>query len=218
MAVDSFPSIGVVTTCHTYYQFLDRWCAGVRGLQTKPDQVVIAATDAVEVIKNVEGKLPEYKVVECDEPFTLGGYLNAAVAACETDWVCWIGVDDRYRPQALNGIRFMDADVVGLGMQWPDGRVWMPQQRSADEVLAVTENLFPCGSAFRRELWEILPFQPELGPFEDWALWVGFAALGAKFMASGRVDFDYSQHADQIQPPLEPTRGYIAEWARGLVR
>jgi len=210
------PTVGVVTTVHTYHHFLDRWAAGVRGLQEKPDRIVIAATSPNEVHRNLDGRLDGYKVVQAQEPFGLGAYLNTAIDACRTDIIVWIGVDDRYRPQALNGLRFMDADVIGMGMQYPSGRQWIPSAPTAQQVLKVQENLLPCGSAFHRKFWAARPFQPHLAPFEDWALWVGFAALGARFATTKRIDFDYSQHADQIVPPLEPTRTRIAEWAKGL--
>jgi hypothetical protein len=210
------PTIGVVTTVHTYTHFLDQWAAGVRGLQEQPDRIVIAATDPEQVRKHLDGKLPHYTVVQANEPFGLGKYLNTAIDSCRTDLIVWAGVDDRYRPQALNGLRFIDADVIGMGMRYVSGREWIPSEPTAAQVLQVQENLLPCGSAFQRKFWAARPFQPDLAPFEDWALWVGFAALGARFASTKRIDFDYNQHADQIVPPLEPTRTRIAEWAKGL--
>jgi hypothetical protein len=213
---DGLPTIGVVTTCHTYTKFLPAWAGSVRNLNTQPDRIVIAATKPEEVTNAIGTGLEDYTVVRGDEPFTLGGYLNAAVAACDTDWIVWIGADDRYRGHALDGLRFAQADVVAMGMQFGRGGFWHPHGFTAADVLAVNDNFVPCGSAFRRRLWEQIPFQPQLAPFEDWALWVGFAHLGATFTNTGRIDFDYGQHADQIQPPKEPTRSRIAEWAKGL--
>lgn len=208
------PTIGVVTTCHTYTHFLAGWCGSVRNLNTKPDKVVIACTDEATTRAAID--LPEFTLVQVDEPFGLGKYLNAAIAACETDWIVWIGADDRYRMHALDGLRFSQADVVAMGLQFGHGGAWHPHAVSPDAVLAVNENYVPCGSAFRRRLWQQIPFQPHLAPFEDWALWVGFAHLGATFTSTGRIDFDYGQHPDQIVPDMEPTRSRIAEWAKGL--
>jgi len=210
------PTVGIVTTVHTYEHFLERWAAGVRGLQDKPDRIVIVATNPDSVREKLQGKLDGFTVVQGQEPFGLGKYLNTAFHHCRTDIVAWVGVDDRYRPQALNGLRFMDADVMAMGMKYANGREWIPGDITAGDVLKVQENLVPCGSAFYRKFWAARPFQPHLAPFEDWALWVGFAALGARFATTKRIDFDYSQHADQIVPPLEPTRTRIAEWAKGL--
>ena len=214
---EPLPTIGIITACHTYTHFLEQWCAGVRGLNTQPDQIVIAATDPLEVIKAVDSKIQHYEVICPHTDFGLGAYLNAAVRACETDWIVWIGVDDRYRPHALDGLRFVTADVRAMGMQYGAGHYWIPPAVDAEQILMVNENLIPCGSAFRRDLWKKQPFNPEMAPFEDWALWVGFAALGASFSTTARVDFDYAQHPDQIVPPTEPTRSRIREWSKTLL-
>lgn len=214
--VDRLPTVGVVAACHTYTHFLERWAASIRGLHTQPERIVIAATDPQAVQAELTGKLPYFKVVQADEPFGLGKYLNTAINACHTDLIAWVGIDDRYRPAALDGIKFMDADVIAMGMKYANGREWRPGAVTAEQVLQVQENLVPCGSPFKRKFWAARPFQPHLAPFEDWALWVGFAALGARFAATGRLDFDYNQHDQQIVPPLEPTRTRIAEWAKEL--
>lgn len=217
-AAEQLPTVGIVTACHTYTHFLEQWCAGIRGLNTKPDQIVIAASDPTEVLQTVEGKLPDYKVTKPRTDFVLGSYLNHAIEACETDWIIWIGVDDRYRPHALDGLKFVNQDVRAMGMRYTNGREWIPSNLSADQILRVTANEIPCGSAFRRALWEKYPFNTEMAPFEDWALWIGFAALGATFTSSGRVDFDYAEHPAQITPPLEPTRTRIREWSKTLMK
>lgn len=213
---DGLPTIGVVTTCHTYLHHLASWCGFVRNLNTAPDKVVIAATDVEAVTAITAQELPSAEVIQGAPPFGLGAYLNTAIAACETDWIAWIGADDRYRAHALDGLRFANADVVAMGMQFAQGGAWHPTPVAPSAVLGVRENFVPCGSPFRRSLWEQIPFQPDLAPFEDWALWVGFAHLGATFASSGRIDFDYGQHPDQIVPDMEPTRSRIAEWAKGL--
>jgi glycosyltransferase involved in cell wall biosynthesis len=212
--VTELPTIGIVTTCHTYTSFLPGWCGSVHNLNTAPDRVVVACTDPATTGSAMT--LDDYELVQVAEPFGLGKYLNAAIEKCDTDWIVWIGADDRYRMHALDGLRFSQADVVAMGMQFSQGGYWHPTEVSPSAVLAVNENFIPCGSAFRRSLWQQIPFQPHLAPFEDWALWVGFAHLGARFASTGRIDFDYGQHPDQIVPDMEPTRSRIAEWAKGL--
>lgn len=202
-------SVGIITTVHTYTHFLPGWCESIAALTTQPDAVVIAATNPTDVAPLLT---IDATVVQAGSAFSFGGYLNTATAACPTDWVAWIGVDDRYRPHALDDVDRDDADVVAFGMQYEQGGTWMPNVTHID----MAANYVPCGSPFRRALWERLPFQPHLAPFEDWALWAGFAHLGARFTTTGRIDFDYAQHADQIVPPMEPTRTRIAEWLTTL--
>lgn len=206
------PTIGIVTTVGSYEKFLPGWCTSVRGLQRAPDRVVIAAHDADTVFGITEKELPGTQVVPVEREFHFAHYLNAAIAECDTDWIAWIGVDDRYWPHALNGIDIIETDIYVYGMRVTTGGVW----HGSDIDKALDYNPAPCGSPFRRWIWEAIPFQEHLSPFEDWAFWVGARALGATSKQTGRIDFDYAQHPDQIVPPEEPTATRIREWAATL--
>jgi hypothetical protein len=208
------PTVGIITTVGTYEKFLPQWCISVRGLQRQPDQIVIAAQNPEAVTTITKKELPQATVLEIKEPFQFGTYLNYAVEACETEWISWIGVDDRYRPQALNGIDIIDVDIYTFGMRLTDGREW----HGGDIDEALEHNPIPCGSPFRRWIWESIPFQPELTPFEDWAFWVGAQHVGAVSKKTRRIDFDYRLHEDQIVPPMEPTATKIRQWAQTLTR
>ena len=207
-------TVAVVTTCHTYEAFLPGWVESVEGLDRQPDEVVIACTNPDTVSEAISDTLINVRVVGVQEPFSLAKYVNAAVSVTDCDFVAWIGADDRYLPHALT--LSYDADVIGLGMQWQHGGAWVPSVESREKILEVSSNPVPCGSVFRRSLWEAIPFQEELSPFEDWGFWVGCAWQGAQFSVTGRVDFLYGQHAEQIQPPTEPTRSKIVSWVQSL--
>lgn len=202
-------SIGVITTVHTYTEFVPRWCESVAALNTTPDEIVIAATDPTAVANVVT--VPA-RVVQAGPTFSFGTYLNTAIEQCNTDWIAWIGVDDQYRAHALDNITSSDADVVAFGMHIERQHDYLPELRPVD----LESCWIPCGSPFRRTMWEQLPFQPQLAPFEDWAFWVGLNHLGARFTTTGRIDFQYAQHAQQIVPPQEPTRTRIGEWLATL--
>lgn len=209
-------TVGIIATCHTYFHFLDQWAASIRKLETQPDQVVLAVTDVEETVHRFDNPLPNLTMVQADPPFGLGKYLNRAIQACETDWIVWAGIDDHYRPHALNGLDSTDGDVVAFGIQYSSGQRWIPTHIDAAQILTVTTNLIPSGSPFRRVLWEKEPFNVDLEPFEDWALWVGFAAAGAQFCWTDQIDYDYTLHPQQIVPPMEPTRTRIKHWAETL--
>ena len=207
-------SIGVVTTVGTYEEFLPGWCQSVRNLRRQPDRIVIAAHHPEKVHRILKAEHLTAAVIPVKEEFMLSRYLNKAISHCHTDWISWIGVDDRYRPCALDGLDNLtgEADVFIYGMQLADGRQWLGGELDQ----AIEYNPVPCGSPFRRWIWEKLPFQPELFPFEDWAFWVGAQHLNAKPVRSGRIDFDYAQHPNQRVPPLEPTATKIRKWAASL--
>lgn len=207
-------TVGIVTTVYSYEKFLFGWCASIRALERQPDKVIVAAHNHESVAKILTTELPQAIVVPVAESFVLSHYLNKAVEACNTDWVGWIGVDDRYRPTAFNGIDQCNADIFGFGMRYSDsGNEW---HYSNDLHCCSYYNPIPCGSPFRRWIWEKLPFQTQLMPFEDWAFWTGAHVLGATAEGTGRIDFDYARHAAQIEPPQEPTASKIRAWAREL--
>jgi hypothetical protein len=202
------PTVGIVAVCYSYDEYILGWAESIKNLTTAPDKIVLVCATA-------PSELPiDVDVRVSDEPFTFGGWLNLAVDACDTDWIVWVCVDDLYRPNALDGIAERTEDVIAFGMESSLG-VWLPVV-SPESILEMNANLIPCGSPFRRSLWERLPFQPQHGPYEDWALWVGFAAIGATFGTSGRIDFDYRWH-DDTPTALEPLRTQISNWIRSLV-
>ena len=209
-------TIGIVTTCHTYTEFIPAWSASVAELNRQPDEVLIACTNPADVIAALDPRLHDVTVVSVPEPFMLSKYLNYAVQGIDTDWVAWIGCDDRYRPTAFDDLDLANSDVICFGMEWPNGCTTIPSAPTPQRVLSVSDNPVLCGSPFRRSLWETHPFNPDLFPFEDWGFWVGCAAQGARFTATGRVDFDYATHGAQNHPPQEPTRTKIAEWLNSL--
>lgn len=209
-------TIGVVTTCHTYSHFIPAWSASVAELNRKPDEVIIACTNPANVIPQIDPRLRDVTVISVPQPFLLSKYLNRAIQALDTDWVAWIGADDTYRPTALDDLPTMHSDVIGFGMEWSNGSAWIPRIPLRESILQVEHNHIPCGSLFRKSLWQKLPFNEDLAPFEDWGFWVGCAAQGARFATTGRIDFDYSTHGAQNHPPQEPTRTKIREWLNSL--
>lgn len=180
----------------------------VNALTVKPDEIVLVT----------DGVVPNFHctLVSTDKPWNLGDWYNLGFAVASGDWVVWTGADDRLRPHALDQVPTCQADVLALGLQYNTGQRWLPQQVTADQVLQVSQNLVPCGSPVRRSLWQGIPFQPQLYPFDDWAFWVGCAAQGATFATTHTIDVDYDYGPGHIDPPLEPTRTQIAEWAKGL--
>lgn len=202
-------SLGVVVAASDQYaSWLPRWAASVADLTTKPDGVVIVA-------ESDPGPLGiDYDLVIVTPPFDFATYYNAAVKACDTDWVSWVGVDDTYRPTALDGIERDDADVVALGFQYDTGQTWIPNP-SRESVLRLDANQVTCGSPFRRSLWKSAPLRSDFGPLADWGFYAGLAALGARFASTGRIDVDYT-YLGHSAPPDEPTRTHIRDWLQSL--
>ena len=141
-------TIGVVTVASDLYaHHLPGWAASVAALTTQPDQIVIGA-------QSVPVGLPlgTYTYAPLPGEFDFADWYNRVAEACDTDWICWIGSDDRYRPHALDDIERDDADVVAFGLQYDTGQVWLPGAVTAHDVLSLRANLIPCGSPIRRSM------------------------------------------------------------------
>lgn len=202
-------SISLVLCCSKQYEHhLDGYMAAVAQLHRQPDEVIVVTDNAVPAF--------DCTLIRTTKPWVLGDWYNLGFAAATCDWVVWTGADDRLMPHALDQVDACDADVLAFGLQYSTGQRWMPFAPTAEQVLRVEENLVPCGSPVRRELWQEMPFHSEFYPFDDWAFWVGCAAQGATFATTHTLDVDYDYGPGHINPPLEPTRTQIAKWAKGL--
>ena len=124
----SSESIGVVGICHGYPEKINGWVAAVRDLQTKPDEIVLVLWTGID---KTELDLDGIKVIDWNGDFEYSNMMNFAIENCQTDWIAWIGIDDRYRPWALNKLKETDADVLALGFQYDTGQVWLPNKTNS---------------------------------------------------------------------------------------
>ena len=213
-------TIGVVTTCHTYVQYIGPWLESIRALTRTPDKVVIAATD-VELVRDYVGDhwwAHDVLVVQGPRPFRWGSALDAAIEACETDWITWIGIDDVYKPWALDGWEDSHADIIAFGLEAPAikyARTYSGIPQRTELLDTERRNGITAGSPIRRSLWEQLKFDSETwGPLEDWAFTVRAAQLGATVDITGRVDFEYAVHDGQNRFDEESFAKRLEQWKR----
>lgn len=181
-------SLGVVGVCHSYPHHIPGWLKSVRELNRKPDEIVLVLYNEIDETQyNLQG----VKVIKWYKDFEYSNMMNLAFEACNTDWIAWIGIDDRYRPHALDKIDSCEADVLALGFQYDTGQIWNPTPTNAEQILSLHANMIPCGSPVRRWLWEKQPFEQRIAPFDDWCFWVGTAVNGATYDATSDIDVDY---------------------------
>jgi hypothetical protein len=170
----------------THDQFIEDWTLGVEALDPFPENVVVACDRSRRVLC---GRL----FASCDWKHPQAFYLQQALELVETEWVWIHDIDDKARPDALEGIQFVDADVWQFGYERSDGEVYIPPQLEASEVLFADSNPFVAGSCIRTaKLREVGGF-PDVA-LQDWALWRRLALASATFQSSGRVHFDYRRH------------------------
>lgn len=179
-------AVTLVTTCWgDYADELPFWLEAVDDLDPAADAVVIAGTVN-------PGTSAEWMRWDTD-PAHPADALNSAVAAVETEWVCCVDVDDR-PGRSLLAVDLADvADVIAVGVRYGDSsRVWVPQNATAERVLASGENLVTAGSLFRKSMWErVNGYHAEDGWVYDWGLWRRMAAAGARFRCSGTVGYTH---------------------------
>lgn len=201
-------SLGVVSICHSYPEKIDGWLKSVRALNRKPDEIVLVLWNAID-LDSLD--LHNVKVVLWDGDFAYSDMMNLAFENCQTDWVSWIGIDDRYRPHALDKIDSCQTDVLALGFQYDTGQIWTPAKTHAEEILALHANMIPCGSPVRRWLWERQPFEQRIAPFDDWCFWVGTAVNNATYDATLDIDVDY-EYAGHWVPNDAEARATVLQY------
>lgn len=201
-------SLGIVGICHGYPEKINGWVASIRDLQRQPDEVVLVLWREID---QTELDIDGIKIVLWDGDFEYSNMMNLAIQNCNTDWIAWIGVDDTYRPWALNKIAETDADVLALGFQYDTGQVWLPNKTNAEEILSMRANMIPCGSPFKRWLWEKIPFDQSIAPSDDWVFWLGTAISGATYDSTFQIDVDY-EYAGHWVPDEVEARARISDW------
>ena len=71
--------------------------------------------------------------------------------------------------------------------------------------------MIPCGSPFRKWLWEKIAFDQSIAPFDDWIFWLGTALLEATYDATFNIDVDY-EYAGHWVPNDAHARATISDW------
>jgi hypothetical protein len=187
-------SVGIVTVAYgdTYRAFLPEWLEAVNQLTKKPDQITIV-TDQIN--KNIA--LDNLVWVEAQGIHKIHPqiYVNQAITATDTDWICKMDVDDLIRPHALNNFEKNPCDVYMFGMYHNKINMYA-QKITAQHVIESRHNLVFSGSPFRKWVWKQAPFLDMI--YEDWLFWIEAAKNGATFCQSETIDYEYRTHSNNI--------------------
>ena len=201
-------TLGVVSICHGYPQDIPGFIESVRSLNRKPDKVVLVLFHEID---RTDLDLDGITVIDWQGDFAFSDMMNLAFENCQTDWVSWVGIDDRYRPHALDKIDTCAADVLALGFQYDTGQIWTPANVTNEQVQSLHANMITCGSPVRRWLWERNPFDQTIAPFDDWCFWVGTAVSGATYDCTLNIDVDYA-YAGHTVPSDSLARATVAQY------
>jgi hypothetical protein len=201
-------TLGIVGICHSYPEKIAGWLDSIRALNRKPDEIVLVLWTGIDTSLL---DLNNLKVVFWDDDFAYSDMMNLAFENCKTDWISWIGIDDRYRPHAFDKIDSCTADVLALGFQYDTGQIWTPANVTGEQILSLFANMLTCGSPVRRWLWEKQPFEQRIAPFDDWCFWIGTALSGATYDSTLDIDVDY-EYAGHWVPNDGEARATVTQY------
>ena len=170
-----------------YDQYLERWAAAINNLETKPARVIVCSDrprqiDVAEVL---------HKPIESDWQVPNPHYANFICNYADTEWMLLMDIDDQIKPDCLNDLNKVEADVWLMGIDVNGQEKYLPPHLS-NEFIASDPNCYFCfGSPFKRKLALEHPFQES--PYTDWIFWRQIARAGAKFEWSNRIGYTYRQ-------------------------
>lgn len=208
-------NLAVVTSCHNYGQYLREWAESILSLTTRPAVVAIVDNGSTDATPHqaaeaqrilLEGGLSDVRVQRIPRT-DFGSARNAAVElGAGPEWVMHMDADDVFLPHCLDDVAALapQADVVALGYQRFGDLHTGPRNRTrvytSSQGAATLKSQAPASgvSPFRRSFWERSPYRTDMTGGWDTALWIGFAHLDARFVATRRPCFLYRQHADSV--------------------
>ena len=192
-------SVGIVTSCYgpNYYGFLDQWSLAILDLNQHPDWITIVHDGVPEDLQRIINRRIDPVWIEGQTAFRLHPQvnINEAIARTFTDWILKVDVDDLLLEHALDEWQDTEADVVSFGYRI-DLADHPSRPVTAEQMLSKTDNPIGSCSPFRRWVWEANKFRDTL--FDDWAFWIEAARSGAVFDYTGRVDYRYRSHPEQM--------------------
>lgn len=236
----SRPLVSVVIPCFNYGRFVPETVASVLAQTWDDIEIVLVdggSTDAEtrQVLEGLRGA--KTSVYSRDTRHLVGDNRNFGIARARGKYICCLDSDDLLAPTYLEKALFLleaqDYDVVStsIGCFGQDSTVYGVKRYPTLTDMVRANEVTTC-ALFRRELWERAGGFQDAGLgeqylYEDWRLWMRFAALGCRI--ANLVDeplFRYRVHsrsfsrqhgirsiADQREPILELNRDLIDEAA-----
>lgn len=205
--------ITIVTSCHNYGQYLKDWAESIVKMTTHPKAVVMVdngSTDNTFMLMEDAAKILNDAGIEVDftriDRTDFGSARNEAVRRAKTTWVQHLDADDMAMEHMLDDCASLaaHADVIALGYQrcgdLDAGPANLRRVYRDSQGASTLKSTAPASgvSPFRRSFWEQSPYRTDMDGGWDTALWLGFAHLNARFVATRRPCFWYRQHADSI--------------------
>jgi hypothetical protein len=168
-----------------YDQFLPRWSEAIKNLNKKPKRVLVISDRPREI------EVAEVVVIKPDPNWNTPNpyYANWIAKNTDTDWLLLADIDDMLKPDVLDDLEEIDADVYLMGLDINGVETYLPPYLTNEQIYSLPNCYFAFGSPIKRN-W-VLKFPFHDTPYGDWIFWREIARAGAKFAWSGRVGYYY---------------------------
>lgn len=167
-----------------YDQYIDGWSEAIDNLTIQPKRI-ICASDRVRDIR-------AERVVSQPAPgwvWKSPWYWNSAAEMTDTEWIWVLDIDDRIKPDALEGLMEQTCDIWLMGMHTNGAEVYLPPHLTNEQIATAEHCYFCCGSPIRRSWWKQNRYR-DLA-FTDWAMWRTSAKMGASFAWANKMGYTY---------------------------
>jgi hypothetical protein len=181
-----------------YDQYVPRWLEAINNLNTKPKNIVVIS----DRFRKIEGVQVVCYPISSKWNVPNPHYANFVCQNYKTEWVLLADIDDMVKPDILDGLENLDADVHLMGLDINGVETYLPPYLTNEQIYTLPNCYFAFGSPIRREWALKFPFHDT--PYGDWIFWREIARAGAKFAWSGRVGYWYRKDfANSMSGPAD---------------
>ena len=167
-----------------YDQYIEGWSEAIDNLTIQPKRIICAS----DRLRDIRAE----RVVSQPAPgwvWKSPWYWNSAAEMTDTEWIWVLDIDDRIKPDALEGLMEQTCDIWLMGMHTNGAEIYLPPHLTNEQIATAEHCYFCCGSPIRRSWWKQNRYR-DLA-FTDWAMWRTSAKMGASFAWANKMGYTY---------------------------
>ena len=167
-----------------YDQYIEGWSEAIDNLTIQPKRIICAS----DRLRDIRAE----RVVSQPAPgwvWKSPWYWNSAAEMTDTEWIWVLDIDDRIKPDALEGLMEQTCDIWLMGMHTNGAEVYLPPHLTNEQIATAEHCYFCCGSPIRRSWWKQNRYR-DLA-YTDWAMWRTSAKMGASFAWANKMGYTY---------------------------
>jgi hypothetical protein len=204
----SEPAVTVVITCFNYGRYLPESIGSVLAQTLTDFELLVvddgSTDDSVAIARRVAAGDPRVTVIAQENAGQPAIPRNLAVGRARAPYVVCLDADDRLGSTMLElCAAALDADP-GLGMAYPEQHDFGDAEERhphLDWSLAhlIRCNFLPCCTMYRRAAFQDAGgYNTNVRGYEDWDLWLGIAATGARGRPAPGALWHYRKHGGGV--------------------